>query len=197
MTDVPTTLAPTAQRILEAAAAEFAERGLAGARVDRIAERAAANKQRIYAYFGSKEELFDRVVEGQIGALLGAVPFDADDLPGYAARLFTFNRAHPEMVRLLEWHNLERPGRLSTLPDVTGAPDVTGTARANGAKVEHLRTAQRQHPERVDPTVPADRLLGQVLALVHGATLAAGLAETDDDAVRADIVRSVTRIIAP
>jgi AcrR family transcriptional regulator len=185
---VPTTLAPTAQRILDAAAAEFAERGLAGARVDRIADRASANKQRLYAYFGSKEELFDRVVEAHLSALLDAVPFDADDVPGYAARLFTFNRAHPEMVRLIEWHHLERPGRLSTLPDSSGA---------TGAKVERLRAAQRLHPDRVDPTVTAERLLGQILALVHGATLAAELAETDDDEARDDIARSVTRIIVP
>ncbi len=185
---MPTTLAPTAQRILAAATAEFAERGLAGARVDRIAERAAANKQRIYAYFGGKEGLFDAVVAVQIELLIDAVPFDADDLSDYAARLFTFNRAHPELIRLIEWHNLERPGRVAVLPDLTGA---------NAAKVEALRAAQQRHPERIDPTVPAERLLGQVLAVVHGATLAAGLFDQDDDPIRADVVRSVSRIVAP
>jgi AcrR family transcriptional regulator len=71
--------AATKQRILDAATAEFAEFGLAGARVDRIAARAGANKQLIYAYFGSKEGLFDNVLEANIALVLDAVPFTAGD----------------------------------------------------------------------------------------------------------------------
>ena len=37
------------KRIVEAATVEFAAHGLAGARIDRIARRACANKQLIYA----------------------------------------------------------------------------------------------------------------------------------------------------
>ena len=55
----PRDSAATKRRILDAATAEFAHFGLAGARVDRIAERAGANQQLIYAYFRSKEELFE------------------------------------------------------------------------------------------------------------------------------------------
>jgi AcrR family transcriptional regulator len=54
--------AATKERLLEAATAEFAAHGIAGARVDRIAAAARANKQLIYAYFGSKEQLFDAVL---------------------------------------------------------------------------------------------------------------------------------------
>jgi AcrR family transcriptional regulator len=45
-------------RILAAAAAEFAERGFAGARVDRIARRARVNKAMIYYHFASKQRLY-------------------------------------------------------------------------------------------------------------------------------------------
>ena len=48
----------TKARIFEAATAEFAAHGIAGARVDRIAQNAKANKQLIYAYFGDKQKLF-------------------------------------------------------------------------------------------------------------------------------------------
>ncbi|HWA36496.1 MAG TPA: helix-turn-helix domain-containing protein, partial [Burkholderiales bacterium] len=48
----------TRRRILDAATVEFARFGLGGARVDRIAERARANKRMRYYYFGSKEDLF-------------------------------------------------------------------------------------------------------------------------------------------
>ncbi len=53
----------TRARILAAARTEFASKGLGGARVDAIAERANANKRMIYHYFGSKEDLFRKVVE--------------------------------------------------------------------------------------------------------------------------------------
>ncbi len=45
-------------RILAAAAAEFAARGFGGARVDRIARRARVNKAMLYYHFGSKQALY-------------------------------------------------------------------------------------------------------------------------------------------
>jgi AcrR family transcriptional regulator len=53
----------TKARILDAAKKEFAKNGLGGARVDVIAEKARANKRMIYHYFGSKEGLFQTVLE--------------------------------------------------------------------------------------------------------------------------------------
>ena len=48
----------SADRILDAAALEFSERGFAGARVDRIARRAHVNKAMLYYHFGSKQGLY-------------------------------------------------------------------------------------------------------------------------------------------
>ena len=53
----------TRRRILDAAKAEFARKGLGGARVDEIAARSKSNKRMIYHYFGSKEKLFTAVLE--------------------------------------------------------------------------------------------------------------------------------------
>jgi TetR/AcrR family transcriptional regulator len=47
----------------EAARSEFAEFGYAGARVERIARRAGVNKQLVFYYFGSKEGLYDSIVD--------------------------------------------------------------------------------------------------------------------------------------
>jgi AcrR family transcriptional regulator len=99
----------TRSRLIEAAMAEFADRGLAGARVDRIADAASANKRAIYDYFHNKEGLFDTAVARVIGDLIEAVPLHEDDLPGYAARLFDYLLAHPEAVRMISWRRLERP----------------------------------------------------------------------------------------
>ncbi len=53
----------TREKILEAARLEFAELGLAGARVDRIAEHAGVNKAMIYYHFKSKDELYGCVID--------------------------------------------------------------------------------------------------------------------------------------
>jgi AcrR family transcriptional regulator len=53
----------TRQKILAAAADEFARKGFAGARVDAIARVAAANKRMIYYYFTSKDGLYTAVLE--------------------------------------------------------------------------------------------------------------------------------------
>lgn len=146
----------TKARILDAATAEFAAYGLAGARVDRVAERAGANKQLIYAYFGSKEALFDAAMALHIERLLDAVPFDAYDLPGYAVGLFDFGLAHPELVRLLQWHRLERPGELARLEQ---------TLESTVRKVVAL--AEAQVAGTVDGTLPAPELLAVVLGIVQ------------------------------
>ena len=58
----------TKQRLLQAATDEFAAHGIAGARVDRLADTAQANKQLIYAYFGSKDGLFDAALTDSYSA---------------------------------------------------------------------------------------------------------------------------------
>lgn len=59
----------TRQALLAAAEIEFSTKGLAGARVDVIADQAAANKRMLYYYFGSKEELYLAVLERAYDAM--------------------------------------------------------------------------------------------------------------------------------
>jgi AcrR family transcriptional regulator len=91
-----------------AAAEKFAEHGLAGARIDRIAERAGANKRLLYVYFGNKEQLFDSVVSRCVNDLNTAVPLDAGDLPAYAGNVFDYLVANPRTVRNTAWRDFER-----------------------------------------------------------------------------------------
>ena len=106
---MPPDASATKARLLQAATEEFTAYGVAGARVDRIAARARANKRLIYVHFGTKEELFDIVVQRQLGVLADAVPFPPADLPGYAGALFDWVAAHAEALRLNAWKQLERP----------------------------------------------------------------------------------------
>nr|WP_062337872.1 TetR family transcriptional regulator [Herbidospora sakaeratensis] len=101
--------AATRARLLDAAYDEFVERGLAGARVERIASAASANKQAIYAYFGSKDALFDAVIDARYRVLADLIPFTPGDLPGYAGRLFDRFAEDPGLLRLTQWKTLEKP----------------------------------------------------------------------------------------
>jgi AcrR family transcriptional regulator len=99
----------TRRRLLDAAEAEFARHGLAGACLDRIAAAAGAGAGLIDRYYGSKEQLFDTVLNAAVTRLAAEVPLDPDDLPGYAGALFDHYVAHPAILRLTTWRSLERP----------------------------------------------------------------------------------------
>lgn len=61
------------ERILEAAAAEFAERGFDGARVDAIAKTAGVNKALIYYYYSSKEALLEILFQEIRDSVMGMI----------------------------------------------------------------------------------------------------------------------------
>src|SRR5262245_51071944 len=73
----------TRQRLLDIAVQEFAERGFAGAKVDRIARRARVNKAMLYYHFKSKAGLYLTILREQFAALGEAVA--AARVPGMPA----------------------------------------------------------------------------------------------------------------
>ena len=97
------------RRLLDAAEAEFAAHGVAGARLETIAAAAGASPRDVEAHYGSKEQLFDTVVAAAGTRLADEVPLRPDDLPGYAGALFDYVVAHPALLRLTAWRALERP----------------------------------------------------------------------------------------
>ena len=60
----------TRAKILDAALAEFAEHGFAGARVDRIAAQAGINKAMIYYHFTSKDRLYESAIEAYVSGFI-------------------------------------------------------------------------------------------------------------------------------
>ncbi|MFD5051431.1 TetR family transcriptional regulator [Streptomyces tendae] len=130
----------TRQRIVAAAKEEFARHGIAGARVDRIAKQARTSKERVYAYFRSKEALYAHVAERETTALIEATQLDPADLPGYAGILFDHFTARPDHYRLITWGRLE----LTDSADDTESADDTSPLQATIAgKLDKLRDAQR------------------------------------------------------
>ncbi|SFF75407.1 transcriptional regulator, TetR family [Actinacidiphila alni] len=99
----------TRQRLLDAARTEFAEHGLEGARVDRIAKAAGVSKERIYGHFGNKEQLFEAVLSAALAEAAELKPgADLTDPAAYAAATFDFHRANPQLIRLMMWESLQR-----------------------------------------------------------------------------------------
>ncbi|MFC5826495.1 TetR/AcrR family transcriptional regulator [Nonomuraea insulae] len=103
--------AATRAALLEAAREEFAAYGVAGARVDRIAERAGVNKERIYGHFGNKEKLFDAVITEALDDLTAQIALPGADPVDYAAKLTDYYHSHPDLVRLLMWEALSYRGQ--------------------------------------------------------------------------------------
>lgn len=106
--------------ILAAARDEFAEHGLGGARMDRIADRAKLNKRLIYYYFTSKDNLFLAVLEGTYADIRAAeLQLHLADLaPTQAIRRLTeftwdYYLQHPEFITLLNTANLHQARHLT------------------------------------------------------------------------------------
>lgn len=102
----------TRRALLRAGREEFAEQGLAGARVDAIAEAAGVNKERIYGIFGSKDKLFDAVLIDAMQEFTEVVDplWKTGDIGGFVGDLFDYQRRHPQLLRLLTWESLHRGG---------------------------------------------------------------------------------------
>ncbi|MFM9981790.1 MAG: TetR/AcrR family transcriptional regulator [Burkholderiales bacterium] len=113
------------ERILKAATAEFARHGLGGARVDRIAERAGANKRMLYYYYGNKEALFLAVMEASYSRIRNAersLKLGETDPAEGIRRLVEFTWAyylkHPEFLTLLNSENLHQARHIKRSKDI-------------------------------------------------------------------------------
>jgi AcrR family transcriptional regulator len=171
----------TKQLLLDAATVEFSAHGLAGARIDRIAAAAGVNKERIYQYFGKKDELFGIVLARQLAVVMDAVPITGagvDAVVDYADRVFEYQVRHPELARLVFWEGLER-----TEPTAL-------EARAAGAsnKVVRLQEALPTLSE-----ADARELLATILTLCDGWQVLRAMDRVYTGTVDRDAARDASR----
>ncbi|MFG3259593.1 TetR family transcriptional regulator [Streptomyces sp. NPDC048172] len=182
----------TKARIFRAATQEFAAHGVAGARVDRIAREAQANKQLIYAYFGNKAELFSQVLERNLVDLIAEIPIDAEDPDAWADRLLDYHASHPEVTRLMLWEALEFGG-------AEALPDANARSAHYARKVAAFEEAQRQG--LIDTAIPPGDLVFLMITLLISPTampqirhLLAGDTEEDTARLRDSIRTAVRRV---
>jgi AcrR family transcriptional regulator len=178
------------RRLMEAGIAEFAEHGMAGARIDRIAARAECSAGLVYTYFGSKAGLFDAIMDQVVAVTVSTTPIDVDDLGEYAGKLYDGYRQYPEIARMIAWYRLE----------TTRTEPHPATVVAVREKIAALEDAQRRGliTSRYDAR--------QLLLLVQGMAalwlsqpddVTGELAGADDHARRRDtVVQAVRQLVA-
>ena len=141
----------TRAEILAVAAAEFADRGYAGARVDEIAARTRTTKRMIYYYFTGKEQLYVAVLEDAYARIRAAEQLvEVDHLDPVAAirRIaevtFDHHEANPEFIRLVSIENIHRGEHIARLPSLvdlnTPAVSLLGEILARGGDQGLFRT---------------------------------------------------------
>jgi AcrR family transcriptional regulator len=178
------------RRLLDAARSEFAAHGLAGGRIETIAEQAKCSAGLVYTYFGSKELLFDAVLADIAADAEAAIPMTPDDLLDYAERLYQANVDHPEVVRFVAWYQLERHA---------GADATTSETVAH--KIDVVRLGQREGLVRDD--IPAETLVLSIQAIARmwvtepQSVLSAIDPQADDNIRRAAVRAAVHALITP
>lgn len=189
----------TKRLLLDAAVEEFAEHGFQGARVDRVAKSAGVNKERIYQYFGNKEQLFATVLDCELKKLAGAVPLTpeaAGDLPEHVGRIYDYHLEHPHFARLVHWEALELGG------DCELPAEQERTAHYL-AKVQSIAAAQRGG--QIDSALDARVLMLMVVHLAQmwsslpqiAKMLMNGIADDTPEARRAAVVALTAKMVAP
>ncbi|WP_329058075.1 TetR/AcrR family transcriptional regulator [Amycolatopsis sp. NBC_01480] len=176
------TVDDTRRLLREAALVEFAEHGSDGTTVTRIAARAGVNKERLYAYFGDKDALFDEVLTEALEELSRVVAPDGPsfgDMGDVAGRTFDYYGRHPELARLLQWEGLR------------GAPPVNASVRVEHYRRKVAATARAQRDGTIDSGIDAGHLMFLIIGLAAWwfsvpqlATMLTG-AEADDPDERA------------
>jgi len=171
----------TKQLLLDAATEEFSRYGLAGSRVDRIAASAGVNKERIYQYFGKKNDLFRFVLERELKTVMDSVSITGegiDAVTGYAGSVFDYQIANPTLARLTFWEGLELEEPVS-----------------EAFRVERCRSKARRLREAIPELSLEDarEILVTIITLCDGWQVLANSDRVMTETVRRDAARNASR----
>jgi AcrR family transcriptional regulator len=181
----------TRRRLLEAAGQLFARHGFDGTSVDDVAEAAGFSKGAVYYNFESKDELFEALVQENIGGLVTSLERALGD-----ARTIEEKLAAAQAV-LTEQERHKSGGRLE-FEVLAQAMRDKKLRRMVGKAYEQMREAIASLIEEqfaaagVCPPLPADQL---AIAIVAG-SLGHGLMHAlDPDAVPPGLLPSVVALL--
>jgi TetR/AcrR family transcriptional regulator len=156
------------QRILDAAAEVFAERGFGGAGVDEIARRAGVNKAMLYYHVGDKAALFGEVVSASVGSIADAVASALAETDDPSERLRAIPRAFSKTVR-------ERPflPQLMLREIAAGGPNLPQRVVEQMGKVMGMTRAVLEDGcakgafRKVDPLIAHLLLIGTTMFMAN------------------------------
>lgn len=175
------------RRLLDAAIEEFTRYGLDGARIDRIARTAGASKERLYAYFGDKQRLFEEAIRDATERSSMAVGIEGDDLVAYAGRMAGHFFDQPDDLRMLSWMRLQE--------ECESVLRVDAVAAEHERKLAAIRRAQAKGV--IDPVWDPDELVQLVLAIATYWARASGTGGLSRDHCVTVVEDAVSRLVAP
>jgi len=132
------TATPTAERILDAAEAIFAERGYDATSLSDIAERVGIRTPSLYNHFKNKENLYIAVLERLLDPFFEmldgflAQPLDASRGEKYIAAMMDHHARAPNLARLLQHASLAGSRHVELLNDRWYRPFFHRAARLIG-----------------------------------------------------------------
>lgn len=117
----------TKANILRAAEEEFSAKGLYGARVEEIANKAHSNKRMIYEYYGNKEELYKSVIESvytRLSEREELVLREIDDcetaIETIVKMYYDFLGSDRNFVNIVMWENLNKAHYMAQSEKLSG-----------------------------------------------------------------------------
>ncbi len=163
----------TRAQILDAATAEFAAHGYAGARISAIASRAGVNQQLISYYFDGKEGLY-RAMSDHWAERQSELAPPGTPIPEQVRRFALEVLDNPGGARLMAWSGLE-----FTRPDTDPDQDTRAARLQSG--VDELRALQEagRLPAEVDPACLLVILMAAGMATTTLPHVIAGLCRVD------------------
>lgn len=158
---------------MDAATAEFAAHGYAGARISAIASRAGVNQQLISYYFDGKQGLAEAISERWRERESELVP-PGTSLPEQIRRYALEALSNPDGVRLLAWSGLEYAG-----PETD--PDHAPRSERLRAGADEIRALQRngELPAELDPSCLLIMLMAAAMAPTTLPHVIAGVCQAD------------------
>ena len=163
--------AETRSRLLEAAAEVFAERGMQGASIDEVAERAGFTKGAFYASFESKEQLFLAMLDDRFAKHLEEIDrvLASDEEPEDQARAGAAN-----FVDLLssdpEWERLFFEFSAHASRNEAFRAELVARRRELQERMAE-RYRRRAEELGVEPPVPMEEIARMTFAMADGIAL--------------------------
>ena len=153
----------TEKKIFEAARDVFQSKGLEGARMQEIADKAKINKSMLHYYYRSKEKLFEKVYQlSLIKVIPQIVSLLNEDLP-LEQKLLNFTTKYLEIIRT----NPDIP--LFVLHELNKNPTRLKTFMLNevGRKVQPFLEQLRQESQKGNTVdLPAEQILVNIMSMM-------------------------------